>query len=67
MMCGGTNFRWGWLESGLYGTGKGTAGGEQSKFVKQKTRFGDFVGLRARLCIRCRHVAIFARQDEEEE
>ncbi len=66
VMCGGTNFRWGWLESGLYGTGKGTSA-EQSKFVKHKTRFGDFVGLRARLCIGCLHVAIFARQDEDEE
>ena len=63
-ICGGTHFRWGWLESGLYGIGKGPAAATQPKYVRQKTRFGDFLGLRARLCDNCGHVEIFACREE---
>ena len=65
-VCGGSGFRWGWLESGLYGTGKGPAAAKQPKYVKQKTRFGEFIGLRARLCDDCGHVEIFAWREGEE-
>ena len=58
------DFHWGYLESGLYGAGKGPPAARQPKYVKQKTRFGEFIGLRARLCDRCGHVEIFAWPDE---
>jgi hypothetical protein len=64
-ICGGTSFRWGWLESGLYGVGKGPAAAAQPKYVRKKTRFGDFLGLRARACEGCGHVELFTRQEEE--
>lgn len=66
-VCGGTSFRWGWLESGLYGAGKGPAAARQPKYVKQKTRFGEFLGLRARVCDGCGHVAIFALREDQEQ
>jgi hypothetical protein len=84
-VCGGTTFRWGWLETGLYGTGRGLQGrtgqGAQTdsghapdaaeapahqRWVKRKTRFGDYLGLRARLCENCGHVEVFAAKVEQE-
>ena len=64
-VCGEASFRWGWLESGLYGAGKGPPAVRQPKYVKQKTRFGEFIGLRARLCEHCGHVEIFAWGEED--
>ena len=64
-LCGGTEFRWDWLESGLFGLGKGPSDTRTQKWVKQKTRFGTFVGLRARLCRNCGHVDLFAPDAEE--
>lgn len=64
-ICGGKAFRWDWLESGLYGLGKGPAAAEQHKWIKIKTRFGEFVGLRARLCENCGHVDLFVPKTEE--
>jgi len=64
-ICGGSEFRWGWLETGLYGIGKGPAGADRSRWVKPKTRFGDFIGLRARMCVRCGHVDAFASDVQE--
>jgi len=59
-ICGGTEFRWGWLETGLYGAGKGPPGPKQPRYAKPKTRFGDFIGLRGRMCVACGHVEVFA-------
>jgi len=64
-LCGGSSFSWGWLESGLYGMGKGPAAAAQPKYVKQKTRFGDFLGLRARVCDNCGHVELFSLPEDE--
>ncbi len=64
-ICAGTSFRWGWLESGLYGAGKGPAAAKEPRYVRQKTRFGEFIGLRARLCEGCGHVQIFAWEERQ--
>jgi hypothetical protein len=63
--CGGTDFRWGWLEAGLYGAGKGSAPEAHPAYVRKKTRFGDFLGLQARVCADCGHVELFARREQE--
>ena len=65
-ICGGTEFRWGWLESGLYGIGKGPPTHEQPRYVRQKTRFGDFLGVRARVCQNCSQVELFAWEEQEQ-
>lgn len=65
-ICGEKVFRWDWLESGLYGLGQGASAAEQQRWIKLKTRFGDFVGLRARLCENCGHVDLFVPQTDKQ-
>ena len=63
--CGGAFFAWGWLETGLYGIAPKDRGQGPIKYAKAKTRFGDFIGLKARMCEICGHVEVFANTEEE--